>query len=121
MSWFRSAIATGVLTLAVSISTADAVELTYDLTIANGQVPENMRLIHVRRNDVVKLEWHTDKPITLHLHGYDIMVAVAPGAAAEMRFTASATGRFTIEPHLGMAETGAHVHGVPLVTVEVYP
>jgi len=45
---------------------------------ANGRVPDNMRLIRVKQNDVVKLEWRTDKPLTVHLHGYDIEQELQP-------------------------------------------
>jgi len=112
--------------LALSLSSAltiaaDAAEVTYALTIANGRVPDNMRLIRVKQNDVVKLEWSTDKPITVHLHGYDIEREIKPGTITEMTFTARATGRFTVEPHLGRTPSGAHTHGDTLVTIEVYP
>src|SRR2546430_13387526 len=78
-----------------------AAEVTFALHIENGHVPENMRLIRVKRNDVVKLEWSADRPMTIHLHGYDIEKQVVPGSTTEMTFTARATGRFTLEPHLG--------------------
>jgi hypothetical protein len=109
------------LVTAVQIVAVNAAEVTFVLRIENGRVPENMRLIRVKQNDVVRLEWNTDKPITIHLHGYDIEKAVTPGAVAEMRFTARATGRFTVEPHLARQSSGGQAHGDVLVTVEVYP
>lgn len=110
--------------LALSLSgvlTVSAAEVTYALTIANGRVPDNMRLIRVKQNDVVKLEWRTDKPLTVHLHGYDIEQELKPGTVTEMTFTARATGRFTVEPHIGRTPSGGHAHGDVLVTIEVYP
>jgi hypothetical protein len=112
--------------LALSLSSAltvivDAAEVTYALTIANGRIPENMRLIRVKQNDVVKLEWRTDKPLTVHLHGYDIERELKPGTVTEMTFAARATGRFTVEPHIGRTPSGGHAHGDVLVTIEVYP
>jgi hypothetical protein len=100
---------------------ARAAEVTYALRIANGRVPDDMRLIRVKQNDVVKLEWSTDKPITVHLHGYDIEREIKPGAVTEMTFTARATGRFPVEPHIGRTPSGGHAHGDTLVTIEVYP
>jgi hypothetical protein len=100
---------------------AGAAEVTYVLAIANGRVPDNMRLIRVKQNDVVKLEWSTDKPISVHLHGYDIEKEIKPGAITEMMFVARATGRFTVEPHIGKTPAGGHAHGDVLVTIEVYP
>ena len=110
--------------LALSLSgvlTVSAAEVTYALTIANGRLPENMRLIRIKQNDVVKLEWRTDKPLTVHLHGYDIEQELKPGTVTEMTFTARATGRFTVEPHIGRTPSGGHAHGDVLVTIEVYP
>ena len=104
-----------------SIAPADSAEVTYALTITNGRVPDNMRLIRIKQNDVVKLEWSTDKPMTVHLHGYDIEQEVKPGKVTEMTFTARATGRFTIEPHMGRTPSGGHAHGDVLVSIEVYP
>jgi len=106
----------GALTVA-----ADAAEVTYALTVANGRLPDSMRLIRVKQNDVVKLEWRTDKPLTVHLHGYDIEQELQPGTVTEMTFTARATGRFTVEPHIGRTPSGGHAHGDVLVTIEVYP
>jgi hypothetical protein len=100
---------------------ADAAAVTYALTIANGRVADNMRLIRVKQNDVVKLEWRTDKPLTVHLHGYDIEQELKPGTVTDMTFTARATGRFTVEPHIGRTPSGGHAHGDVLVTIEVYP
>jgi hypothetical protein len=113
------------LVLALSLTGApiaiDAAEVTYALTVANGRVPDNMRLIRAKQNDVVKLEWRTDKPLTVHLHGYDIEQELKPGTVTEMTFTARATGRFTVEPHIGRTPSGGHAHGDVLVTIEVYP
>jgi FtsP/CotA-like multicopper oxidase with cupredoxin domain len=100
---------------------ASAAEVTYALRIENGHVAENMRLIRVKKNDVVRLKWSADRPTTIHLHGYDIEKKVLPEATTEMTFTARATGRFTVEPHLGTGPSGAHAHGDVLVTIEVYP
>ena len=119
----RSAFAASALMLLLcsSIDAATAGEVAFVLRVANGRLPENMRLIRVKQNDVVKLEWSTDKPMSIHLHGYDIETAVAPGAVSEMSFTARATGRFTVEPHLAKGPAGGHAHGDILVTIEVYP
>src|SRR5215813_13270627 len=85
------------LILALSLSSAltvaaDGAEVTYALTVANGRVPDNMRLIRVKQNDVVKLEWRTDKSLSVHLHGYDIAQELKPRTVTEMTFTARATG-----------------------------
>jgi heme/copper-type cytochrome/quinol oxidase subunit 2 len=120
-SWPRSALAPCVLALAfaAAIGVARAAEVTFVLSIENGRLPENMRRIRVKRNDVVKLRWSADRPMSVHLHGYDLEQKITPGAVSEMTFTARATGRFTVEPHL--QSSGGHAHGDVLVTIEVHP
>ena len=80
-----------------------------------------MRLIRVRQGDTVKLRWTTDRPIMLHLHGYDIETKVEPGATAEMAFEARATGG-SRSRSIGRIRSGGHSHGeAPLVRIEVRP
>jgi hypothetical protein len=105
----------------VGIAVAHAAEVTFELEVAKGKVARNMRLIRVKQGDVVKLRWTSDRPIMVHLHGYDIEKKVEPGRITEMTFTARATGRFPIEEHQPKAK-GGHSHGeAPLVSIEVYP
>ena len=107
------------------ITTATAVlaaELTFDIKIERGCVPDTMRLIRVNEGDVVKLRWTSDQPIVLHLHGYDVEERVAVDAITELAFTAYATGRFPIHDHTQGAGSGGHTHeDAPLATIEVYP
>ena len=104
----------------VPAALAHAADLTFDLKITAGRVPQSMRLVRVRQGDTVKLRWTSDRLIVLHLHGYDIERKVEPGSVAEMSFVARATGRFSVEEH--KADTkGGHSHGAALVRVEVVP
>jgi hypothetical protein len=96
-------------------------EVVFDFKIENGRVAERMRRVRVSQGDAVRLRWSTDRPIILHLHGYDIEAKVVPGAVAEMAFVARVTGRFPVEEHKPDA-SGTHSHGeVPLVRLEVRP
>jgi hypothetical protein len=105
----------------VGNAAAQTPEVVFDLKIENGKVAASMRQIRVRQGDAVKLRWTTDRPIALHLHGYDIELKVAPGAVAEMAFTARATGRFPVE-EIKPSAKGGHSHGeAPLVRIEVRP
>jgi hypothetical protein len=107
--------------LALSNAHAQTAEVTFDLKIEKGRVAQSMRLIRVKQGDAVRLRWSADRPIALHLHGYDIEVKVEPGKTADMAFTARATGRFPIEEHKPDAR-GGHSHGeAPLARIEVYP
>jgi hypothetical protein len=99
---------------------AKADELTFELRIERGQLPPAKRLIRIKQGDVVKLRWSSDRPIALHLHGYDIERKVEPGVVAEMSFTARATGRFPVAEHQA-GSGGSHTHGAPIVQVEVLP
>jgi hypothetical protein len=125
MSCVRYALRLLLLTMSLAgtgimLGSAVGAELTFVLRIENGHLPGDMRLIRVKQNDVVRLQWSTDKPMTIHLHGYDIEKRLVPGTMTDMTFTARASGRFTIEPHLASA-SGGHTHGDVLVTIEVYP
>lgn len=122
----RVALATCAIALAVLAAVggfvAMAAELTFDLTIEHGRVAGTMRLIRVHEGDVVRLRWTTDRPLDLHLHGYNIERHIEPGAATELRFTAYATGRFPIHVHVQAERGGGQPHeGTPLIDVEVYP
>jgi hypothetical protein len=97
-------------------STAIAAERVFDLTIAHGKLTGGQDTIRVQLGDNVVLRWHTDRPIVLHLHGYEIEMQVVPGAVAEARFEARATGRFPIHVHAGQARSEA-----VLAYLEVYP
>ncbi len=100
---------------------AQAADVTFDIRIDKGHVAPKMRLIRVTQGDNVRLRWTSDRPIVVHLHGYDIEKRVVPGAVAEMAFTAHATGRFGVEEHKPNAR-GGHSHGeASLVRIEVRP
>ncbi|SRR5712692_9175174 len=104
----------------IAASSADAAELTFDIRIDQGRIPDTMRLMRVHDGDVVTIRWTSDRPLVLHLHGYDIEKRVAVGAVTELSFTAYAAGRFPIETHAKGATGGAH-EGEPLAVIEVYP
>ena len=59
------------LALGVAATAGKADEVVFDLRIERGRAPANMQLIKVKQGDAVKLRWTSDRPIVLHLHGYD--------------------------------------------------
>jgi len=105
---------------ALGIDATRAEELTFELNVERGRVPPAMRLVRVKQGDAVRLRWRSDRPLLLHLHGYDIEAKIEPGAVAELAFTARATGRFPIQVHTPK-QGGGHTHEAPLVQVEVVP
>jgi hypothetical protein len=112
------------MALGLMVATADfvrAAELTVDLRLENGRVAKAMQLIRVKQGDAVRLRWTTDRPIVLHLHGYDIERKVEPGAVTEMAFTAIVAGRFSVEEHRPETK-GGHSHGeAAIVRIDVLP
>jgi hypothetical protein len=106
---------------AIGATAQGPTEFTFDLRIERGQVARNARLIRVRQGDAIRLRWTSDRPIILHLHGYDIESMVEPGSVAEMSFVARATGRYSVEEHKPNAR-GSHSHGeAAIIRIEVYP
>jgi hypothetical protein len=105
---------------AFGVDATSAEELTFELSVERGRVRQAMRLIRVKQGDAVRLRWRSDRPLLLHLHGYDIETKIEPGAVAELAFTARATGRFPIHVHTPK-QGGGHTHEAPLVQVEVLP
>ena len=112
------------LALAAGMASGGAIaaELTFDLHIERGRLPENMQTIRVQQGDIVKLRCTADRRTTLHLHGYDIELRIEPGASKELSFAARATGRFPLHVHGPAERSGSHAHEEPpLATIEVHP
>jgi plastocyanin len=78
---------------------AAAEEQVINLPIRDGELPEDQRVVRVRQGDDITFRWATDKSLTIHLHGYDIVKKLSPGMSISMRFTARASGRFPIGIH----------------------
>ena len=70
-----------------------------ELSIREGALPKEQLVIRVQQGDQVTLRWTTDVPAHIHLHGYDIELALKPGVPGTMKFRARATGRFPITVH----------------------
>ena len=105
--------------VAIAMSRVHAAALAFDIRVQNGRVPGDIRLVRVKEGDVVTLRVTSDRPLDLHLHGYDIEWRVQPGVTSTQTFTARLTGRFPVHAH-GASATNAHDEA-PLLYVEVYP
>ena len=90
-----------------------------EIVLKNGKVAGKSS-VRVTRGDTVVLRWVSDRPLELHLHGYDVTAAVSPGAPAEMKVAARATGRFPVEIH-GQRGSGGHHEDRAIFHLEVYP
>jgi hypothetical protein len=102
-------------------SRAGADEVAFSIPIAAGTVPRSQRVLRVPHESLVRIEWSADRPMTVHLEGYDISVAAAPEKPAIMQFKAFASGRFPVHAH-GGEQRGRHAHGRgALLWLEVHP
>ena len=104
------------VTLALPVP-GNASERRFSLLIHDGALEGAEETIRVEQGDAVTLEFTSDQPIELHLHGYDLTLDLQAGEPALLQFTASFSGRFPVEAH---ASEGGHHHG-PLLYLEVYP
>ena len=73
-------------------------ELSFAMNIEGGQL-NGESLVTVNQDDTVTLNWTSDLPVLVHLHGYDIELALQPGVTQPMTLVADATGRFNITVH----------------------
>jgi len=84
------------------------------ISIRDGKAELANQTIVVAQGAQVELQWRSDRPIALHLHGYDIETKVAPPAAAAMAFTARLAGRFPVTEH---RQDGRHHRAVAYLEV----
>lgn len=76
-------------------------------------------VVRVTEGQIVELRWSSDEAVELHLHGYDVVAKVKPGAPGVMGFTAHATGRYPVTIH-GHSHGGGHSEKT-LLYLEVHP
>ncbi|NML44240.1 hypothetical protein HHL11_10800 [Ramlibacter sp. G-1-2-2] len=88
---------------------------SFSVELAGGRV-KGEDTLKVQQGDQVQLRISSDRPVELHLHGYDIDAKVAPPAVATMTFKASLAGRFPVHEH----REGAGNHRAVLF-IEVRP
>ncbi len=72
-------------------------ERVFALSIEDGAMDPGE--IEVHEGDRVTLRLTSDRPVEVHLHGYDLEREVSPGEAATLSFEADLPGRFEIEDH----------------------
>jgi hypothetical protein len=96
---------------------------TFDVAVRDGKVARAQRVLKVPHQAEVSITWSVDRPLVIHLEGYDVVVAARPGQPETMRFKAFATGRYPVHAHeedQGEARKHAHGHGA-LLRLEVHP
>lgn len=99
------------------VTATQAEERAFAIAITDGTVPAAETTLRVTEGDEVVLMLTSDSDLSLHLHGYDLEVALTAGQPGELSFTATFSGRFPLESH---DATTAHGHAT-LLYLEVYP
>ena len=84
--------------LGAAIANAHAEDRVFAIEV-HGEGPIAPQVLAVRQDDHVVVRVSSEKPVQVHLHGYDIESDVVPNVVTSLRFTATATGRFPIEIH----------------------
>jgi len=85
--------------LGAAIGNAHAEDRVFELEVHGEGPTAKPPVLTVRQNDRVVVRVMSDKPVQVHLHGYDIERDVTPNLVISLSFTATATGRFPIEMH----------------------
>jgi ferric-dicitrate binding protein FerR (iron transport regulator) len=91
----------------------------FDLALKAGALPKEQRTIQVKQGEAVELRWTSDQPIRLHLHGYDVEIAVKPGEPTVTALNARIAGRFSVDKL--QDKPGGHQHGGKVLYFEVHP
>ena len=100
---------------------AESPAKTFHLTISQGTLPVEQRVLRVTKGSAVQLRLTSDAEGEIHLHGYRLVMRVVPGKTSEFTFKAHATGRYRIEWHPAGGDKQGNHHGPPLATLEVRP
>jgi heme/copper-type cytochrome/quinol oxidase subunit 2 len=83
-----------------------------DIVVHQGKRVSGPAVIKVQQGDEVTLHITSDAADEFHLHGYNLLMHLAPNRTATLHFAAKLAGRFTFELHKADVELGA---------VEVFP
>jgi len=101
--------------LALAGGAAAQAEKSFDIVLAGGK-PLGEQTLRVTKGDKVVLRWKSDRPIALHLHGYDLETSVPAQGTVTMSFSASLAGRFPVSEH-----TPGPAHHRAVLYLEVLP
>ena len=80
---------------------------SFELEVRDGRLLRGPAVLTVAQGSEVVLKITSDRKDELHLHGYDLTLALAVGTPAELRFTADRSGRFEYELHHAHLDLGA--------------
>ncbi|TFV52786.1 hypothetical protein [Blastococcus sp. TF02A-35] len=86
-------------TSAAPTTPAEAAGTALEVQVAGGQVTGDTGRVPVPLGDRVTVTITSDAADEAHLHGYDVLADLAPGAPAELVFDATIPGVFELELH----------------------
>ena len=69
------------------------------ISVKGGVIAGDVKSIEVAKGDTVRIVVSSDVEDEIHLHGYDIEKAAAPGKPARFKFKADVEGAFELESH----------------------
>jgi hypothetical protein len=72
-------------------------ESTFLVIVRDGKPAGGVQHFRAAKGSRIVLRVESDVEDEVHVHGYDLMLNVAPGKPVRFRFTASIVGRFEIE------------------------
>ncbi|MGH8458201.1 MAG: hypothetical protein ACRESV_02520 [Nevskiales bacterium] len=78
----------------------------FELRVEHGRLVSGPAVIQVGQGEQVTLQVTSDHADELHLHGYDLQLALPAGQAARLSLTAERSGRFEYELHHAHRELG---------------
>ena len=73
-------------------------------SIVERRVAARPPTLRVQQGDTVVIDWRSDEAASLHLHGYNIMLALKAGEPGQMRLQAGKHGRHQKENALAYLE-----------------
>lgn len=92
---------------APAVAALPAEPKVFELMVKQGKLTAGSGVLSAREGDEVVLRITSDRDDELHLHGYDLELALKAGVPGELKFTANRSGRFDYELHKAHAELGA--------------
>src|SRR5258706_5902632 len=98
-------------------------ESTFELRVAGRRLEGGTRTLRVPQGERVTLRWTADEPMTIHVHGLDLEVALPSSVARELPIDAQLAGRFPVTAHLVAASAAgaAPARERALRYLEVHP
>ena len=91
---------------------------TFEVKITNNKVTGELKTLKTSQDQTIDILWNSDKTVTLHIHGYDILINLDSGQPKRTTLRASITGRFPISIHKHKKSDRNHRN---ILYLEVHP